>query len=79
MFFHAKIIFDSKNILQSFNEKLGHILSGRTDVAACPKIKLFAHEKIPNTKGQLISKCLFGVFKSPKKPTKFYQDFCPSF
>jgi hypothetical protein len=24
-----------------------------------------------HTKGQLISKCLFGVFKSPKKPMKF--------
>ena len=32
-----------------------------------------------NIKGQLISKCPFGVFKSPKKPTKFFfQDFCPS-
>ena len=30
-------------------------------------------------KGQLISKCPFGVFKSSKKPTKFFfQDFCPS-
>ena len=25
----------------------------------------------PSTKGQLISKCPFGAFKSPKKPTKF--------
>ena len=29
------------------------------------------------TKGQLISKWNFGVFKSPKKPTKFLTDFCP--
>ena len=29
-------------------------------------------------KGQLISKCPLGVFKSPKKPTIFFQDFCPS-
>ena len=28
------------------------------------------------TKGQLISKCPFSVFKSPKKPTKKFQDFC---
>ena len=29
-------------------------------------------------KGQLISKCPFGVFKSPQKTNKFfYQDFCP--
>ena len=28
-------------------------------------------------KGQLISKCPFGVFKSTKKP-RFFKDFCPS-
>ena len=28
-------------------------------------------------KGQLISKCSFGVFKSPKKPTKFFPGFLP--
>ena len=30
------------------------------------------------SKGQLISKCPFGVFKSSKKRTIFFQDFCPS-
>ena len=30
-------------------------------------------------KGQLISEWNFGIFKSPKKPTKFLTDFCPSF
>ena len=29
------------------------------------------------TKGQLISEWSFGVFKSPKKPTKSLSDFCP--
>ena len=29
-------------------------------------------------KGQLISKCLFGVIVLTKKPTKFFKDFCPS-
>ena len=29
------------------------------------------------TKGQLISKCPFGVFKSPKKPTKLLSGFLP--
>ena len=29
-------------------------------------------------KGQLTLKCPFGVFKSPKRPTIFFQDFCPS-
>ena len=28
-------------------------------------------------KGQLISKCPFGVFKSCKKPTKFFPGFLP--
>ena len=28
-------------------------------------------------KGQLISELNFGVFKSPIKPTNFYQDFYP--
>ena len=32
---------------------------------------------IVHTKGQLISEWIFCVFKSSKKPTKFYQDFCP--
>ena len=30
-------------------------------------------------KGQLISEWNFGVFKNPKKPTKFLADFCPMF
>ena len=29
------------------------------------------------SKGQLISKCPFGVFKSPKKSTKFFPGFLP--
>ena len=29
------------------------------------------------TKGQLILKCPFGVFKSPKKPTKIFPGFLP--
>ena len=31
-----------------------------------------------DTKGQLISECPFGDFKSTKKTTKFCQDFYPS-
>ena len=30
------------------------------------------------SKGQLISKCPFGVFKSPKNLTKFFKDVCPT-
>ena len=33
--------------------------------------------KITLIKGQLISKCPFGVFKSLKKPTKFLPEFPP--
>ena len=29
-------------------------------------------------KGQLISKCPFGVFKSTKTQRNFYKDICPS-
>ena len=29
------------------------------------------------TKGQLISKCPFGVFKSPKNPSKKFPGFLP--
>ena len=30
-----------------------------------------------NSKGQVILECNFGVFKSPKKPTKFWAGLCP--
>ena len=33
--------------------------------------------RILKTKGQLISKCPFGVKTSSKKPTKLFLDFCP--
>ena len=36
-------------------------------------------EEAMTAKGQLISKCPFGVFKSSKKNQQiFFQDFCPS-
>ena len=34
-------------------------------------------EQIEVPKGQLISKCSFGIFNSPKKPTKFLSGFLP--
>ena len=43
------------------------------------------HERVPDeknlapiTKGQLISKCPFGVFKTPKNPTIFFKVSCLS-
>ena len=39
--------------------------------------KSIAPSKDLYTKGQLISKCPYGVFKSPKKPTKIFPGFLP--
>ena len=47
----------------------------------CPSPTFFyfpyvsASEFVP-TKGQLISKCLFGVIILTKKTTEYFQDFC---
>ena len=64
-------------------EKFEFSAQGR-DLAAL--VRNGAKFKIPSEikppllcKGQLSSKCPFGAFKSPKKPTIFFQDFCPSF
>ena len=35
-------------------------------------------DRLPSTKGQLISKCPLCVFKSPKKQIKILKGFCPS-
>ena len=41
-----------------------------------PEGKSIVGEEV-TAKGQLISKCPFGVFKSSKKPTKFFPGFLP--
>ena len=61
----------------------GHILSEVFYFKSlCPEIQsndnFSADMTQLRTKGQLISKCPFGVFKSSKNPTNFFQDFCPS-
>ena len=33
--------------------------------------------RLPSTKGQLISKCPFGVIKCPKKTNKIFEGFLP--
>jgi hypothetical protein len=38
----------------------------------------FAFVEFEDPKGQLISKCPYGVIVSTKIPTKFFKDFCPS-
>ena len=43
-----------------------------------PQLKSFSKNYFKSiSKGQLISKCPFGVFKSPKKPTNFFPGFLP--
>ena len=42
------------------------------------KFEKITHIDFTFTKGQLISKRNFVVFKSPKKRTQFLKDFCPS-
>ena len=37
------------------------------------------YKKIRDVKGQLISKCPFGIFVWTKLPTKVFLDFCPEF
>ena len=46
------------------------------------RVKFFGYLSICDylkLQGQLISESIFGVFKSPKKLTKYLTDFCPSF
>ena len=56
----------------------------RPNSGASPELTSSSQSKNENlkkkaalTKGQLISKCPFGVFKSPKKPTKNLSGFLP--
>ena len=47
-----------------------HVLKARySETAQVKSLETF--------KGQLILKCPFGVFKSPKKPTNFFPGFLP--
>jgi hypothetical protein len=43
-----------------------------------PEVSSFQSALKVTTKGQLISKCLFGVIVWTKKQRNFFQDFCPS-
>ena len=42
-----------------------------------PPVEENDSEDPKGSKGQLISKCPSGVFKSPKKPTNFFPEFLP--
>ena len=55
-------IWDNQTLIEYKAESQGNLLKG-------------IDNKI--VKGQLISKCPFGVFKSSKKPMKFFPEFLP--
>ena len=48
----------------------------KVPIANKPKVRSF-YFAVQRPKGQLILKCPFGVFKSPKKSTKFFPGFLP--
>ena len=55
---------------QLFKQEMGSRLKSKINATA-------AILPIVVAKGQLILKCPFGVFKSPKKTTKFFPGFLP--
>ena len=72
---------DSEKILE---EQLGHSRRFIEDLQKLQKFLLSVTAKDVSVlltfraiKGQLISKCSFGVFKSTKKPTNFLWGFLP--
>ena len=67
---HSKSLLISAAIILAIIALIDRLLICRS------KLKTFVFQHL---KGQLILECNFGVFKSQKKPTKFFTDFCPSF
>ena len=63
--------FKPKKLLKS-------VTKGKVRILWVVAIWGYSHRFGGHSKGQLISKCPFGVLKSSKKPTKIFQDFCPS-
>ena len=53
------------------NPKIGH------DVAQ--NLQFSCNVEMSDVKGQLISKCPFGIIVWTKLPTKLFLDFCPEF
>ena len=69
-----KQLFFAKN-QQKLRQKI--ILNWRSKIIV-RKIRLLSSQNLVLSKGQLISKCLFGVIVSTKIPTKKIDNFCPS-
>ena len=76
-----EVLDQSENLEPSSETSIeaGNELKGTPDLLeqAVSQIKIHPVE-IKSTKGQLTSKCPFGVFKSSKIQRKIFQDFCPS-
>ena len=68
---------DRTNVVQSLiaAENLNSVLKNVGILHNNDVIDNHQGDLLKGMKGQLISKC---PFKSTKKPTKFFQDFCPS-
>ena len=62
-----------RKITRRSNNPKSKLLKSRFNFRKNGKDTFKNHEGIQITKGQLISKCLFGVFNSPKKWTKTIQ------
>ena len=60
-----------KNEVSEEENKEKEVKVGHQDLGSSPTFGM------SSAKGQLISKCPFGVFKSPKKPTKKFPGFLP--
>ena len=72
----------SEEIRESSEERRGRRTKSKprkksTDPTEKDKSPTKSDKKQAAAKGQLISKCPFGVFKSPKKPTKNFPGFLP--
>ena len=70
--FKSKICDKRLALNSNMSKNMASVHEGKKEV----KFKTKIAKSMP-AKGQLISKCPFGVFKSSKKPTKFFPGFLP--
>jgi hypothetical protein len=71
--FKSKIYDERLAVNPNMNKHMTSVHEGKKEVKCKTKIA-----KSMPAKGQLISKCPFGVKTSSKKTTIFFQDFCTS-
>ena len=70
----ASRMVESKSTTSKVNCALAHASPKESAHSICIRTVSY----YPLFKGQLISKCPFGVKSSSKTQRKFFQDFCPS-